>query len=57
MYVSEAEILKRTFLGTHSQLLLRLDNGEHINVVTNEPVLGNTLRIGFNSKDVLAFEE
>ena len=56
-YVSEAEILKRTFLGTHSQLLLRLDNGEHINVVTNEPVLGNTLRIGFNSKDVLAFEE
>lgn len=56
-YVSEAEILKRTFLGTHSQLLLKLENGEHLNVVTSEPVLGNTIKIGFNSKDVLAFDE
>jgi iron(III) transport system ATP-binding protein len=56
-YVSEARILKRTFLGTHSQLLLKLDNGEHLSVVTNEPVLGDSIKIGFNSKDVLAFED
>ena len=56
-YVSEAEILKRTFLGTHTQLLLKLDNGEHLTVVTSEPILGKTLKIGFNSKDVLAFDE
>ncbi len=56
-YVSEAEILKRTFLGTHSQLLLKLDNGEHLTVVTSEPVLGKTIKIGFNSNDLLAFDE
>mgnify|MGYP006423747681 FL=1 len=56
-YVSEAKILKRTFLGTHSQLLLKLDNGEHLTVVTSEPILGESLKVGFNSKDVLAFEE
>ena len=56
-YVSEAKILKRTFLGTHQQLLLKLDNGEHLTVVTSEPILGETLKIGFNSKDVLAFEQ
>ena len=56
-YVSEAEILKRTFLGTHSQLLLKLDNGEHLTVVTREPVLGKTIKIGFNSNDLLAFDE
>ncbi|MFO7702715.1 ABC transporter ATP-binding protein [Psychroflexus maritimus] len=56
-YVTEASILKRTFLGTHSQLLLKLENGENLTVVTNEAVLGDTLKIGFNSKDVLQFDE
>lgn len=56
-YVTEATILKRTFLGTHSQLLLKLENGENLTVVTNEAVLGDTLKIGFNSKDVLQFDE
>ena len=56
-YVTEAIILKRTFLGTHSQLLLKLENGENLTVVTNEAVLGDTLKIGFNSKDVLQFDE
>lgn len=56
-YVTEASILKRTFLGTHSQILLKLENGENLTVVTNEAVLGDTLKIGFNSKDVLQFDE
>ncbi len=56
-YVTEAKILKRTFLGTHWQLLLKLENGENLSVVTNETVLGDTLKIGFNSKDVLQFDE
>ncbi|MCH8534516.1 MAG: ABC transporter ATP-binding protein [Flavobacteriaceae bacterium] len=56
-YVTEATILKRTFLGTHWQLLLKLENGENLTVVTNETVLGDILKIGFNSKDVLQFDE
>lgn len=56
-YVSSAKIIKRTFLGTHSQLLLKLENGESLTVVTSEAVLGDELKIGFNSKDILAFEE
>lgn len=56
-FVTTAKIVKRTFLGTHSQLLLKLDNGENLSVVTNEAVLGDELKIGFNSKDILAFDE
>ncbi|MGM0635613.1 MAG: ABC transporter ATP-binding protein [Bacteroidota bacterium] len=56
-YVTNAKILKRTFLGTHSQLLLKLENGENLTVVTNEAVLGDKIKIGFNSKDILAFDE
>jgi iron(III) transport system ATP-binding protein len=56
-YVTTAKIIKRTFMGTHSQLLLKLDNGENLSVVTNEAVLGDELKIGFNAKDILAFDE
>ncbi len=56
-YVTTAKILKRTFLGTHTQLMLELENGEHLTVVTPEAVLGNEISVGFNSKDVLAFDD
>lgn len=56
-YVTTAKIIKRTFLGTHSQLMLQLENGEHLTVVTPEAVLGDEITVGFNSRDILAFDE
>ncbi len=56
-FVTYATVLKQTFLGDNTQLLLKLDNGEQITVVTKEKNVGDRIRIGFDSKDVLEFAE
>lgn len=56
-YVTHATVLKKTFLGSDTQLLLRLDNGEHLTVVTKHNHVDERITIGFNSKDVLEFRE
>lgn len=56
-YVTHATVLKKTFLGSDTQLLLRLDNGEHLTVVTKHNQIDERITIGFNSKDVLEFRE
>lgn len=56
-YVTNATVLKKTFLGSDTQLLLRLDNGENLTVVTKHNQVDNRITIGFNSKDVLEFKE
>lgn len=54
-YVTYANVLKKTFLGDNVQLLLKLDNGEQLTVVTKERNIAEKIKIGFNSKDVLEF--
>lgn len=56
-YVTHATVLKKTFMGSDTQLLLRLDNGEHLTVVTKHNYVDGRITIGFNSKDVLEFRE
>ncbi len=54
-YVTYANVLKKTFLGDNIQLLLKLDNGEQLTVLTKERNIADKIKIGFNSKDVLEF--
>ena len=56
-YVSYATVVKKTFLGNNIQLLLKLDNGEQLSVVTNEMNVADRIKIGFDSKDVLEFQK
>ncbi len=54
-YVTHARVLKKTFLGTGTQLLLKLDNGQKISVITKEREVADRIKIGFNSTDLLEF--
>ncbi len=54
-YVTHAQVLKKTFLGDNIQLMLKLDNGEQLTVLTKERNIEDKIMIGFNSKDVLEF--
>lgn len=54
-YVTHARVLKKTFVGTGTQLLLKLDNGHKISVFTKEHDVADLIKIGFNSTDVLEF--
>jgi iron(III) transport system ATP-binding protein len=56
-YVTHATVLKKTFLGNDTQLLIKLDNGEHLTVITKHNNITERITIGFNSKDVLEFRE
>lgn len=56
-YVTNARVLKKTFLGSDTQLYIKLDNGEHLTVVTKHSNIDEHITIGFNSKDVLEFRE
>lgn len=54
-HVTHARVIKRTFLGLDTQLLLRLDTGQKIAVLTKDRNVADLIKIGFNSKDVLEF--
>ena len=54
-YITHATVLKKTFLGDATQLLLKLDNGEQLTVMTKERDVADRIRIGFDSTDVLEF--
>lgn len=56
-YVTNATVLKKTFMGSDTQLFIKLDNGEHLTVLTKHSVIDDRITIGFNSKDVLEFKE
>ncbi|WP_029037746.1 ABC transporter ATP-binding protein [Salinimicrobium xinjiangense] len=55
-HVTYAQVIKRTFLGNDTQLLLKLDSGQKLAVLTKERNVADRIRIGFNSKDVLEFK-
>ena len=54
-YITHARVLKKTFMGNTTQLLLKLDNGHQVSVVTKETHVADRIKIGFNSTDVLEF--
>lgn len=54
-YVTDAKVLKSTFLGNSTQLYLQLENGHQVSVITHERHIEDHIKIGFNSKDVMEF--
>lgn|SRR5690554_401727 len=56
-YITKAKVLKKIALGDSIQLLLKLDSGEQITVLTQDKNIADTITIGFNSKDILEFNE
>lgn len=54
-HVTHARVIKRTFLGNGTQLLLKLDSGEQLAVHTKHGNVADRIKIGFNSTDVLEF--
>lgn len=54
-HVTHARVIKRTFLGQDTQLLLKLDSGQKISVLTKDRNVADLIKVGFNSKDVLEF--
>lgn len=54
-HVTHARVLKKTFLGHDTRLLLKLENGQQLTVLTKEKIVEDGIIIGFNSIDVLQF--
>lgn len=54
-HVTHARVLKKTFLGHDTRLLLKLENGQQLTVMTKDKVVEDRIVIGFNSIDVLQF--
>ncbi|WP_029033173.1 ABC transporter ATP-binding protein [Salinimicrobium terrae] len=54
-HVTHARVIKRTFLGNKTQLLLKLDSGQNLAVFTKDGNVADRIKIGFNSTDVLEF--
>lgn len=56
-YITAATVIKKIQLGDSIQLLLKLDSGEQLTVMTRDKNIADTIYVGFNSKDILEFEE
>lgn len=56
-YITTAEVIKKIQLGDSIQLLLRLESGEQLTVMTQDKNIADTISIGFNSKDILEFDQ
>ncbi|MGC1632574.1 MAG: TOBE domain-containing protein, partial [Gelidibacter sp.] len=56
-YITTAEVIKKIELGDSVQLLLKLESGEQLTVMTQDKNIADTIHIGFNSKDILEFDQ
>ena len=56
-YITTAKVIKKIELGDSIQLLLKLESGEQLTVMTQDKNIEDTIHIGFNSKDILEFDQ
>lgn len=56
-FITNARVMKKIVLGDSIQLLLKLDSGEQLTVMTQDEAVEDTITIGFNSKDILEFND
>ena len=56
-YITAARVIKKIQLGDSIQLLLKLESGEQLSVMTQDKNIADTIYVGFNSKDILEFEQ
>ena len=50
-------MIKQIQLGDSTQLVLKLESGEQLTVMTQDKNIADTIYVGFNSKDILEFEQ
>lgn len=55
-YITTAKVIRKIELGESTRLLLRLESGEQLTVITQDKYIEDTITIGFNSTDILEFE-
>lgn len=56
-YITTAKVIRKVVLGDSIQLLLKLESGEQLTVMTKDANISDTIHIGFNSKDILEFNQ
>ncbi|WP_179351304.1 ABC transporter ATP-binding protein [Winogradskyella vidalii] len=56
-YITTAQVIKKIELGDSVQLLLKLESGEQLTVMTQAKNIEDRIHIGFNSKDILEFNQ
>ena len=56
-YITTAKVIKKIELGDSIQLLLKLESGEQLTVMTRDKNIADTITVGFNSTDILEFEQ
>lgn len=56
-YITNAKVIKKIVLGDSVQLLLKLETGEQLSVTTKDKNIADNITIGFNSKDILEFND
>lgn len=56
-YITAAQVIKQIQLGDSTQLVLKLESGEQLTVMTQDKNIADTIYVGFNSKDILEFEQ
>lgn len=56
-YITTAQVIRKVVLGDSIQLLLKLESGEQLTVMTKDANISDTIHIGFNSKDILEFNQ
>lgn len=55
-YITTARVVRKLQLGDSTQLLLKLDSGEQLTVFTQDQDIADYIHIGFDAKDILAFD-
>src|SRR5690554_6747635 len=55
-YITTAKVIRKIELGDSTRLILRLESGEQLTVMTQDKNVEDTITIGFNSTDILEFE-
>ena len=56
-HITKADVIKKVVLGDSIQLLLKLESGEQLTVMTQDSNIADSIYIGFNSNDILEFSE
>ncbi len=56
-YITAAKVIKKIPLGNATQLVLKLESGEQLTVMTQDQNIADTIYVGFNSKDILEFDQ
>lgn len=55
-YITKAKVIKKIELGDASQLVLKLESGDQLTVVSHDKNIDDVIHIGFDSKDILEFD-